>query len=187
MNVDLRKRLLDIARSSIHHGLQQGSALPIDIDEQPEALRAPGASFVTLYLHGELRGCVGSLEAQQPLADDLAHNAWAAAFADTRFTPLKQDEWPHLRLQIAILGMPEPLDFVDEKDLLEQLRPGIDGLTLYAQGRRATFLPSVWQSLPDPAAFWHQLKAKAGLARGSKPDGWRVERYTTESFGDEAN
>jgi AmmeMemoRadiSam system protein A len=179
-----RQALLQVARDSIRHGLEHGRPLTVHAADYPEELRPLRASFVTLHRHGELRGCIGILEALRPLVEDVAYHAWAAAFEDPRFAPLAEWELEGLDIHISILSPPQPLQFESEADLLRQLRPGSDGLILHDCGRRGTFLPSVWESLPQPRDFWQHLKLKAGLP----PDWWsdtlQVERYTTESFGE---
>jgi hypothetical protein len=153
--------MLDIARQSIAlrlHGRR--SVLPADL---PAVLRARGASFVTLKKNGDLRGCIGSLAAWRPLAEDIADNAEKAAFHDPRFPPLTLEEWAGLDLSVSILTPSEPMTFNDEADLLAQLRPGIDGLIIEDRTHRALYLPSVWEMLPDPFEFLRQLKRKAGL------------------------
>jgi len=179
-----RERLIDIAWQSLRHGLTQGSPLPVDETTLDPTLSAPGASFVTLHRCMQLRGCIGSLEPRQALATDVAQNAFSAAFRDPRFPPLNQDEQEGLTLEISVLGHPEAIVFSSQQDLLCQLRPGIDGLILEQEGKRGTFLPSVWESLPRPDEFIRQLKLKAGLAADTGLDGIRIWRYTTESFGD---
>ncbi|MFQ5487610.1 MAG: AmmeMemoRadiSam system protein A [Gammaproteobacteria bacterium] len=180
-----RETLLDIARRSIVHGLEWHSPLAVDPADYDARLRAPGASFVTLYLGNELRGCIGSLEARRPLVSDVASNACAAAFQDPRFLPLTAGELPALHIHISVLSEATPLHFSSEEDLLRQLRPGVDGLILEeAEIHRGTFLPSVWSSLPDPRRFLQQLKLKAGLPADYWSDTLRVLRYTTESFGE---
>ncbi|TCK18812.1 uncharacterized protein (TIGR00296 family)/AmmeMemoRadiSam system protein A [Thiogranum longum] len=179
-----RRQLIDIARESLHHGLMHGSPLQVDTNSLDATLSAPGASFVTLHRHGQLRGCIGSLEPYQALAADVAHNAFSAAFRDPRFPPLDQSEVDDLALEVSVLGTPEEITFSSEQDLLNQLRPGTDGLILEENGRRGTFLPSVWESLPQPEEFLRQLKLKAGLPADYWSDTIRVWRYSTESFGD---
>ncbi len=179
-----RQQLIDIARESLRHGLTHGSPLPVDTGTLDETLSSPAASFVTLHRHGQLRGCIGSLEPYQPLATDVARNAFSAAFRDPRFPPLDSHELDDLTLEISVLGSPEEITFSSEQDLVKQLRPGTDGLILEEKGRRGTFLPSVWESLPQPAEFLRQLKLKAGLPADYWSDDIRVWRYTTESFGD---
>lgn len=132
------------------------------VDPLPE-LAEPAATFVTLTQSGQLRGCIGTLEAHQPLARDVAMNAVAAAFRDRRFAPLRQEEFALTRVEVSLLTPPEPFAVASEADALARLRPGIDGLILACDGRRATFLPQVWESLPTPQQFMAQLKLKAGL------------------------
>ena len=129
----------------------------------PEILQKPGACFVTLTLNGQLRGCIGSLEAHRSLGEDLRSNALAAALRDPRFPPVTAAELAAIRIEVSLLGAPQPLAFTDEADALAKLRPGIDGVILTAGGRRATFLPQVWEQLPAPADFIGRLKQKAGL------------------------
>jgi hypothetical protein len=179
-----REALLALARASIRHGLAHRRPLTVDPGAYPPALRAERAAFVTLHRGGRLRGCIGHLQACQPLAQDVADNAYAAAFRDPRFTPLTPDELEGLEMHVSVLSAPEPVDFGSEEDLIAQLRPGVDGLILEEGLHRGTFLPAVWDSLPRPAQFLGQLKLKAGLPLDYWSDRIRVSRYTTESFGD---
>ena len=180
----LRTLLLGTTRQSIRYGLDHGIALSVAADEYPEPLNEPGASFVTLHLNNELRGCIGSLEAYRPLIKDVAENAFSAAVRDSRFPPLKEAELKELKLDISILGRPERITFASEQDLLEQIQPDVDGLILRDGSYRGTFLPSVWESLPDRKQFLQHLKLKAGLPADHWSDLLEVWRYTTESFGD---
>ncbi len=176
-----RNLLKTIARESIRSGLTQGQPLAVDLDEVDETLRRPAASFVTLNLHGRLRGCIGSLQAVRPLAQDVAHNAWAAAFQDHRFPPLTAEEFPDIDIHISLLSEPEPMEVTSEEELLRQLRPGKDGLILEDGPYRATFLPQVWESLPEPERFVAELKMKAGLSPEYWSDTIRFSRYTVDS------
>jgi AmmeMemoRadiSam system protein A len=178
-----RAVLLEVAEASIRHGLEHGRALPVDPAAYPHELRGHGASFVSLHRNGELRGCIGSVEAHRPLVSDISHNAFAAAFHDPRFPRLGHAELAGLEVDISVLTPAEPLLFASEAELLSQLRPGIDGLILEAHGHRATFLPVVWESLPTPQAFLEQLKLKAGLPRSFWSRTVTASRYRTESFG----
>lgn len=183
LNKTLQQRLLDLAKSSIQHGLQTGSPLKINLTKYPAELTEQRATFVTLHRHLQLRGCIGMLEAARPLAEDIAENAFSAAFKDPRFPPLAAHELTDLEIHLSILTLAEPVSFTSEQDLLEQLQPDIDGLILEEGFRRGTFLPSVWESLPEPEQFLRHLKQKAGLA----PDYWsiniRIYRYRTEMIG----
>jgi AmmeMemoRadiSam system protein A len=175
-----RATLLRIAQESMLHGLQHGRPVRVDLAALPETLRQPRASFVTLDLSGALRGCIGSLIARDPLAVDVADNAFNAAFRDPRFPPVDASELPGLGIHISILSPPEPLPAASEADLLGKLRPGIDGLILTDGPCKATFLPAVWDHLPNTAAFVRELKMKAGLAAGHWSSTIRFERYTCE-------
>ena len=178
-----QQTLLELAEKAIRHALEYGRALPVNPAEYEEVLQRPGASFVTLKTRGELRGCIGSLEAHRSMVEDVAHNADAAAFSDPRFPPLREDELPGLELDISLLTPAVEMEFSSEADLIDQLQPGIDGLILEEGYRRGTFLPSVWEQLPLPEQFLQHLKLKAGLP----PDHWsgniRISRYTTQIFG----
>ncbi|QIK37485.1 AmmeMemoRadiSam system protein A [Caldichromatium japonicum] len=180
---DLRAILLEVAADSIAHGLRHGRPLAVDPNAYPEPLRDLRATFVTLEHCGQLRGCIGVLEASRPLVEDVAQNAFAAAFEDPRFHPLGADEYPEIEIKVSILTPPEPLVFGSEEELIAQLRPGIDGLILSDRGHRGTFLPAVWEQLPEPYAFVEHLKRKAGLPFGYWSDSLKVSRYETESFG----
>ncbi|SDH93242.1 AmmeMemoRadiSam system protein A [Propionivibrio dicarboxylicus] len=151
--------LLCLARNAIG---ERFSLPPSPVTPQPEH-RQRAATFVTLTQHGDLRGCIGSLEAHRPLAEDVSENALAAAFRDPRFAPLRAEEFEHTHVEVSLLTPATPLQFSDEDDALRQLQPGRDGIVLQHGRRRATFLPQVWESLPAPDLFLRQLKRKAGL------------------------
>jgi len=172
-----RERLLAVAAASIDHGLEHGRPLPLDAAEDLATLREPGASFVTLRREGELRGCVGALEAFRPLVEDVAQSAFAAAFRDPRFPPLRRDERAKIDIHVTILGPASPIRARDERELLAQLRPGIDGLVLREGEVRATLLPAVWERMPDPEHFLAALRRKAGLPDGHWSSEVEVLRY----------
>ena len=174
--------LLGIARDSIAHGLDSASPLPVVVSDYDQALQAVRASFVTLNIEEQLRGCIGALEAKLPLVEDVAQHSFAAAFQDPRFPRLSRSEFPCLEVHISILTPSEAIQFNGEADLLGKLRPGIDGLIIAQGSRRATFLPSVWESLPDPAQFLAHLKTKAGLGNRTSTEPLQAWRYTTESI-----
>lgn len=171
--------LLAIARASIEQDLM---AKPEPQFHAPW-LRQAGATFVTLTKNGELRGCIGSLQAVRPLAVDVAENALGAAFRDPRFPALTAAEWPQCRVEVSLLSTPKPVRFADEADLLEQIRPGEDGLILEADGRRATFLPQVWESVPDKRAFLNELIRKAWLPKETRLRRCTISRYRVMKFG----
>jgi len=176
-----RHLLQSIARESIQSGLTTGQPLQVDLDKLDEALRQPAATFVTLNLHGRLRGCIGSLQAVRPLAEDVAHNAFAATFQDYRFPPLSAEEFPDIDIHISLLSMPEPVEVRSEDELLAQLRPGKDGLILEDGPYRSTFLPQVWETLPEPERFLSELKMKAGLSPDYWSDTIKFSRYTVDT------
>ncbi|MGL4860413.1 MAG: AmmeMemoRadiSam system protein B, partial [Enterobacteriaceae bacterium] len=174
--------LLQLARDAIRFYLQQRQLPQVNFSAFAPILQRPGATFVTLTQNGELRGCIGSLEAGQPLLTDIAHNACRAAFHDRRFAPIGEQDLPTLEVSISILSAPQPLPVSDERDLLQKLRPQVDGLIIQYQQHQGTFLPSVWQMLPEPEQFLRQLKLKAGLPADFWSDEMRVWRYTAESI-----
>jgi AmmeMemoRadiSam system protein B/AmmeMemoRadiSam system protein A len=180
---DYRQILLDVANTSIAKALEEGHEIPIEPKDYPGRLQMLQASFVTLHIEGRLRGCMGSLEPTEPLVVNVARNAYAAAFRDPRFGRLSSDELPRLEIHLSLLSCPAELQVASEADLLAQMRPGIDGLTLIEGGRRGTLLPSVWKSVVDAREFLIHLKRKTGLAANYWSDTIRVERYTAESIG----
>ncbi|TAJ77592.1 MAG: AmmeMemoRadiSam system protein A [Gallionellaceae bacterium] len=145
-------------------------------------LHEPGATFVTLTLHEQLRGCIGSLEAYRALIDDVRHNAIAAAFRDPRFHPLTAQEFAGIRLEVSLLAAAQALRFTGEQDAVAQLRPGLDGVILELGTHRGTFLPQVWEQLPDPRVFMAHLKNKAGLPQDFWSEDIRLSRYTVQKW-----
>jgi hypothetical protein len=181
MDPDRGTTLVRLARAVLEAALG-GPPAPGDT---PAWLNQPGATFVTLTKHGDLRGCIGSLEARRPLGEDLRENALAAAFRDPRFPPLTRSELPSLRVEVSLLG---PLTLVagdTEGAVLSSLRPGLDGVVLESGAHRATFLPQVWDQLPDPRQFLAHLKAKAGLPPGFWGAQVRLYRYGVEHWEEE--
>lgn len=169
--------LLEIAADSIESGLDTGKPATVDIERLPERLLAKRACFVTLILKGRLRGCIGTLEADTPLAVNVAKYAFAAAFSDPRFTPLTSSEFPLVDIEISILSPLEEIRFSSESELLDQIRPGKHGLFISDRGSRGTLLPSVWEQIPDKREFLEKLKIKAGLSRDYWSDSMKVFRY----------
>lgn len=174
--------LLSIAEQSIQHGVQTGQPQRVNISRFPQALRQQRATFVTINKHGALRGCIGTLQARRPIIEDVTENAFAAAFRDPRFAPVTENELDDLEIHLSILSEPRPMTFQSEDELINQIRPGKDGLILEDSGRRGTFLPSVWETLPDRMDFWRQLKLKAGLPPDHWSDSIKVSRYETQYF-----
>jgi AmmeMemoRadiSam system protein A len=179
-----RHTLLALARQSIAHGLAEGRPLQVEPEDFAAPLRARRAAFVTLQEAGQLRGCIGHLEARQPLVRDVADNAFAAAFRDPRFPPVQSGELAALHIEISVLTPAVAMTFASEEELLAQLQPGRDGLILEDDGARGTFLPSVWESLPEPAEFLRHLRMKAGLPPHYWSPRLRVSRYRTECFAE---
>lgn len=176
-------RLLDIADASIRFGLANGRPLPLDPATEVPPLAAQGACFVTLKTaQKQLRGCIGSAAAYQPLATDIAENAFKAAFKDPRFKPVTADEYETLHLSISVLSPQAPMTIKNEADLLRQLRPGIDGLLIMDGQHRALFLPSVWEQLPTAPVFLAQLKRKAGMAPNQWSPQFRANRFIAEEI-----
>ncbi|MEW5881820.1 MAG: AmmeMemoRadiSam system protein B [Pseudomonadota bacterium] len=173
--------LTQIARGAIARDL----GLPAPVRPTAPFLDEPGASFVTLRKRGELRGCIGTLRAQRPLGEDVAHNARAAAFADPRFAPLALHEFDAIRIEVSLLSEPVPVAAADESRLLATLRPHVDGVVFEFGARRSTFLPQVWEALPDPREFLAQLKRKAGLPADFWSDEVRISRYTVRKWSEQ--
>jgi AmmeMemoRadiSam system protein A len=170
--------LLPIARAAISSAL----GIPKTANESAPWLNEPGACFVTLTRHGELRGCIGSLQARRPLIDDLKSNAVYAALNDTRFMPLTASELDTTRIEISLLTPAMPMKFRDETDLLSQLRPNEDGVIFEYGDYRSTFLPQVWEQLPSPRQFIAQLKRKAGLPADFWDEGVKISRYSVTKW-----
>lgn len=177
-----RQTLLQLARESIRSPLEGETQFNINLDRFPARLTQERASFVTLNIDGQLRGCIGSLNAHRPLVLDVAHNAQAAAFKDPRFKAVTHAEYQQLDVHISILSRATPLLVNSLQSLEQALRPGIDGLIIKEGTRQATYLPSVWSQLPDPGQFIRELRRKAGL----HPEGWNTDTevftYTTVEF-----
>jgi len=181
-----QKLLLETARNAIWKELNKEEKLPLVIDEYSPILQEKGACFITLKKKGVLRGCVGSIEVVQPLIRDVRDRAVAAAFQDYRFPPLTLPEFDEIRIEISRLTQPCILNYEDAEDLINKLRPQIDGVILRYQTRRATFLPQVWEQLPNPELFLNRLCIKMGLDQTA----WRsvklqVETYQVEKFQEE--
>ncbi len=176
--IEEKKTLLRIARASIEEKLKSGRNLDLDLGSLPPRLREPGASFVTLEIHGSLRGCIGSVEAYRPLAEDVRDNAIKAAFNDPRFPPLTIGELGKVEIEVSVLTKPVPLLYRDVDDLMQQIQPGIDGLILEYGYFRGLFLPQVWEQLPGKEEFLSHLSLKAGLP----PDAYRYPGVTIKRF-----
>ncbi|MCP4874115.1 MAG: AmmeMemoRadiSam system protein A [Gammaproteobacteria bacterium] len=177
-------QLLDLARQSIHAGLFSDSVPSLNLNQFGDNLRKPCAVFVTLTRNTELRGCIGSLQAVDALAQAVAKSAFNAAFRDRRFTRVKSVELEGLCIEISILSQMESLKALTRQDLLDKLQPGLDGLLLEDQGHRSTFLPKVWEKIPSANQFLEQLMIKAGLPAGHWSSTIRLQRYRSLSFSE---
>lgn len=173
-----RKLLLRAAREAIEDAVNGRPLRPLDWGQIPPRLREEGATFVTLTLNGKLRGCIGTLEAHQPLIEDVREHAVAAALADYRFPPVRPEEVDRLKIEISRLTPPQPLEYDAPLDLIHKLRPRVDGVVLLDEGRRATFLPQVWHSLPDAENFLDQLCLKMGAPRKL----WRMKKLSVLTY-----
>ncbi len=181
-----KKILLQLARQALTDAVQGKGLAPLKLETFSERLRQPGASFVTLTKRGNLRGCIGALEPYQPLVEDVREHAVAAAMDDYRFPQVRPSELPSIEIEISRLTMPTPLNYQTPDELLSKLRPGVDGVILRDGRRRATFLPQVWEKLPDPHDFLDHLCAKMGAPE----DLWQrqlldVSVYQVEEFHEE--
>lgn len=148
-------------------------------------LEEHGATFVTLTLHGRLRGCIGTLEANRPLMEDVRQNAVASAFLDPRFAPLTKEEFADVVIDVSLLSKPEQIHFSSEEDALAQLNPGLDGVVLEYGAHRATYLPQVWAELQEPKVFLDHLKEKAGLPGDFWSDDVKLSRYVVQRWREE--
>jgi AmmeMemoRadiSam system protein A len=180
---DEKKILLHMARDAMEQGVRGEKLAPIHKETLSPRLLEEGASFVTLTVRGQLRGCIGALEAYQPLAEDVREHALAAALADPRFPPVSERELNGISIEVSRLTRPVPLEYKDANDLLAKLRPHVDGVILRDGYRRATFLPQVWENLPNPAQFLDNLCYKMG----ARSDLWRISHlevltYQVEEF-----
>ena len=180
MDIHAGQILLPIARAAIARELGRPAAAA----EDAEWLREPGATFVTLKQRGELRGCIGTLQAYRPLLEDVKANAVAAAFRDPRFPPLSASELDDTQVEVSLLSPQEPIAFEDEAHALAQLRPGIDGVVFEYGYHRSTFLPQVWEDLDDAAEFLGHLKHKAGLPPDFWDAGVKLARYTVSKWSE---
>lgn len=181
LDTDEQLTLLQCARRSIARGIN-GRYADLPGSEWSRGLLVPRATFTTLRLEGELRGCCGTIEPRHPLINSVWHGAWSSAYADPRFQPVSAQELAHLEIAISVLTVLEPIAAASAAELIQSLRPGIDGLVLRYGARQATFLPAVWESLADAADFVNALKRKAGWPDSYHPPGMQAFRYQTETF-----
>jgi len=164
LTLEEQQTLLRMAREAMEYAVRGKSLPPLNPSKLSSALREQGASFVTLTIQGQLRGCIGALEAYQPLADDVREHAVAAALEDPRFPPVSEDELSSIQIEVSRLTRPVPLEYTDANDLISKLKPHVDGVILRDGFRRATFLPQVWEKIPDPSKFLDNLCYKMGAS-----------------------
>lgn len=181
----MQRRLLTLARDSMAHGIATSLPLAVRAEDWPAPVWVPRATFVTLTREGRLRGCRGRIDAVQPLPQDVAVSAVQTALDDPRFAAVTASELPDLQIAISILTPPEPLHVADFQGLCAVLQPQQDGLLLIAGDHRATFLPKVWDQLPEPESFLAALWEKAGLRPGVWPENIRIERYAAIDFAED--
>jgi AmmeMemoRadiSam system protein A len=171
------RTLADVAHDAVITAVRDRRRATPEPADYPEALRRPGAVFVTLRRDGELRGCVGTMTPSMPLVQAAADRARAAAFDDPRFDAVRPGELEGLAVEVSVLSPMEPFTVDGYDELVRTLRPGVDGLLVEAGRHRATFLPVVWEELTDPADFVSALWRKAGLTARSWPTGIATWRY----------
>lgn len=167
--ISSQQQLLKLARFSIERAFNKHVKNEFS-EAINQELEQKLACFVTLKINNKLRGCIGNMEPHSSLADTVLRNSYSAAFNDPRFQPLKTEEFEDIKISISVLNRPQPLEFVDELDLLNKLRVSIDGLVIEKGSKRATFLPAVWENLMEPEEFLHQLKLKAGMTADDIPE-----------------
>jgi len=184
LTIEEQRLLLRLAREAMECGVRGGKLSPLDEASLSPRLYEQGSTFITLTVRGELRGCIGGLEAHQPLAEDVRQHAIAAALEDPRFPPVKEEELNGIQIEVSRLTRPLPLEYEDADDLLSKLHPYVDGVILRdGTYRRATFLPQVWEKIPDTAEFLNNLCYKMGVNH----DLWRSKHldvfvYHVEEF-----
>ena len=187
LSLEEQQTLLCMAREAMECSVRGKKLTPLDEGSLSHHLREQGASFVTLTIHGQLRGCIGALEAHQSLAHDVREHAIAAALEDPRFPPVREDELSRIQIEVSRLTRPVPLEYKEASELLSKLRPHVDGVILRDGGRRATFLPQVWEKIPEPAEFMDNLCYKMGVSDNT----WRIKHlevlvYQVEEFHEHA-
>ena len=179
LTIEEQQVLLRLAREAMERGVKGEKLASLDPSSLPARLREEGSSFITITAHGQLRGCIGALDAYQSLAEDVREHAVAAALKDPRFPPVREDELSGIQIEVSRLTRPVPLEYGDADDLLSKLRPHVDGVILSDDAHhRATFLPQVWEKIPDPAEFLNNLCYKMGV----EPDFWRRKHFEVLTY-----
>jgi hypothetical protein len=185
LSLEDQKTLLQIARNSMELAVREDKKLPIQVKEFSSFLQQDGASFVTLTLNGRLRGCIGTLKAYQPLVLDVREHAILAALEDPRFPPVRERDLALIHIEVSRLSEPKPFPYQSPQELLMGLQPGKDGVVLRLGHRSATYLPQVWEQIPDPADFLSELCLKMG----APADTWQkqpleVSTYQVQEFSE---
>ena len=178
-----RQQILMLASNAIQHGLEYCERIKVDHRSYPDPLLEPKATFVTLKLEDNLRGCMGNLIAREPLVESVAGNTFNAAFHDPRFPGLEPEEVQRVSVSVSVLSESERIIANSEQELLAQLVPHVDGLILKEGTRSSTFLPDVWNTITEPEDFLKELKRKAGLPENYWSKSLVCERYATVSIG----
>ena len=174
--------LKNAARDALMHSIHHSEELPVTLSEFPATLHDDQNTFVTLNYNGKVIGCMGNLVANQPLIKDVVHNTFSASYYDPRFPDPKTIDPEKIEIHISLLSPNEAIKFHSEQELLAKIRPGKDGLLIREGSRSGTFLPAVWDSIPDRESFLKELKRKAGLPADYWSDTIEIYRYTTECW-----
>ncbi len=181
-----KKCLLVVARTAVEAAVRKQPLPDLHMAQVSPRLQADGVSFVTITKQKRLRGCIGALQAYQPLILDVQEHAAAAATEDYRFHPVQENELNDLHIEVSVLTSPVLLEYADAQDLINKLRPGVDGVILQDESRRATFLPQVWEQLPEPSEFLSHLCQKMGASASLwKSHPLKVFIYQVEEFHEE--
>lgn len=174
--------LLDLADDAIVNGLRRRPPIEPDLEDLPPVLREPQGAFVTLTVDGQLNGCIGSIEGDEPLGHAVARLARSAAFSDSRLPPLRAADYPSLTIEVSLLSPLEPIPATTRKEVLDHVQPHVHGLVIASGRRRGIFLPAVWDKVPDPEAFLDHLQLKAGMSPRTWPDDMEAWRFTVEKL-----
>jgi AmmeMemoRadiSam system protein A len=178
INEKHKQKLLKLSRSALEHIFKTGEELIPNDSDMPKELKEIRATFVTLTKKGELRGCIGKLYPIQEIYRDVVANTYASAFEDIRFLQLQKEELKDLKIEISILDLPKELKYKDSKDLISKLNKDKPGIILEHGLRSATYLPQVWEEIPEPEKFLSNLCQKAGL----EPDIWQKEKLNIKTY-----
>lgn len=174
--------LLDLADDAIVNGLRRRPTNEPDLEDLPPVLREPRGAFVTLTVHGQLNGCIGSIDGDEPLGHAVGRLARSAAFSDWRLPPLRAADYLSLTIEVSLLSPLEPIPATSREEVLDHVQPSVHGLVISAGRRRGIFLPAVWEKVPEPDAFLDHLQLKAGLSPRTWPEAMEAWRFTVEKL-----